>query len=57
MAKGILLVWPRKAMASFWLPGAPLPNVSPEATLVGEEAMVRPGLGLGALVCCPCLAV
>lgn len=33
------------------------PRMSPEATLVGEEAMARPGLGLGALGSCLCLAV
>lgn len=34
-----------------------LPRMSPEATLVGEEAMAGPGLGLGALGSCLCLAV
>lgn len=33
------------------------PRMSPEAILVGEEAMARPGLGLGALGSCLCLAV
>lgn len=32
-------------------------SVSPEVTLVGKEAVVRPGLGLGALSSCLRLAV
>lgn len=58
MAKGTPPGLAQEGQGSLRPPSRPTPtSVSPEVTLVGKEARVRPGLGLGALSSCLCLAV
>lgn len=57
-AKGAPTGLAQEGQAFLLPPSPPTPtSVSPEVTLVGKEAVVRPALGLGALSSCLCLAV